>query len=97
MSVQEVPLQAKPKKEERIIFSQEEGGIWTLLNPTTGKTFIVNKVGKRVLELCNSERTIEEIVAIIAREFPGAQQQQILTDIVTFLRCAEEEGVLQWS
>jgi hypothetical protein len=68
----------------------------TLLNPLNGHIYVTNKVGKRVIEMCDGKRTVENIVRSIATEFGGATPEAIQADVDEFLEFALKNGVITW-
>jgi hypothetical protein len=96
METQDQLLHAKPKKEERIIISEEEGVV-TLLDPNSGKTFVLNEVAKCILDLCDADRSIKEIADRVIQKFAGTQNAQVTEDVVNFLNTCEQNGVVRWS
>lgn len=96
MGTQDQLLNAKPKKDDRIIISEEDGVV-TLLDPDTGKMFILNEVAQCVLELSEGDRSIQEIVDIIAQKFAGKEKAQITDDVINFLNACEQKKMIRWS
>ena len=39
----------------------------TLLNPLNGHIYVTNKIGKRVIEMCDGKRTVADIVRSIVQ------------------------------
>jgi hypothetical protein len=68
----------------------------TLLNPLNGHIFVTNKVGKRVIEMCDGEKNVDDIVSGIGREFAGVTLDAIRDDVEKFLELALKNGVIIW-
>lgn len=68
----------------------------TLINPLNGHIFVTNKVGKRVVEICDGQKGIEDIVRRISHEFSGSSLETIRTDVNEFLELASRNGVITW-
>ena len=68
----------------------------TLLNPLNGHIYVTNKVGKRVIEMCDGHRSVENIVRLIGTEFGGASPEAIQADVNEFLEFALKNGVITW-
>lgn len=68
----------------------------TLLNPLNGHIYVTNKVGKRVIEMCDGQRSADEIVRSISTEFAGATREAIQADVNQFLEFASKNGVITW-
>ena len=68
----------------------------TLLNPLNGHIYLTNKVGQRVIEMCDGKRTVDEIVRSLSAEFRGATPEAIEADVNKFLEFALKNGVITW-
>lgn len=68
----------------------------TLLNPLNGHIYVTNKVGKRVIEMCDGQKSTDEIVRNISTEFAGATRDAIQADVHQFLEFASKNGVITW-
>lgn len=82
-----------PKREPNIILN-EEGDVYSLLDSRSGKIFITNKVGKRVWELCDGKRTLQEIIKIIKREFGTVSEETVRQDVLNFLEQCRSKNIL---
>lgn len=56
------------------------------------KVVLLNETGAAILQLCNGERTFEEIVHELSRRYGGADVEQ---DVAEFLQQAAERGWLE--
>lgn len=68
----------------------------SLLNPLTGQILITNSVGKRIIELADGSRSIAEIAAHIVREYRGAQEPNVTSNVEAFLASAVQKGIVTW-
>ncbi len=78
-------LKKMPVLAEQAVISENESGAITVLNPVTGKVFVINDVGRRVLELSDGTRSLEEIIATITKEFAQAEPDLVRRDIQDFV------------
>jgi hypothetical protein len=93
----EVSLQRKPARAKGVIITEEPGGVLTVLNPISGKTFVINDVAKLILSLCDGRYGVEDIVEAVLREFAGTEREQVTNDTLDFLRMCEEAGMIAWN
>jgi Coenzyme PQQ synthesis protein D (PqqD) len=68
----------------------------TLINPLNGHIFVTNKVGKRVVEICDGQKGVDDIVRRISQEFSGSSLEAIRIDVNEFLELASRNGVIIW-
>lgn len=73
-----------PRMDTAAVVTQDSSST-TVLNPISGRIFVINDVGKRILELSDGTRTIDQIAAEITTEFHGAQVSETLRDVGEFL------------
>ncbi|MFN2472196.1 MAG: pyrroloquinoline quinone biosynthesis peptide chaperone PqqD [Gaiellaceae bacterium] len=66
------PIQQLPRRLERIVFEQA-GEDQVLLDPDSGKYFLLNEVGARVWALCDGKRSVTDIVAVLASEYDASE------------------------
>lgn len=83
-------MMSNPRSIDGLIYNNEEE-VPTLLNPVTGQIFVTNEVGRRVLELCDGDRTIDEVIAAILNEFADSSADQVREDVQEFLTRAIEQ------
>lgn len=88
-------LTGHPKKLDVLIIN-DEAETPSLLNPMSGQIFVTNRVGKRIMELADGSRDLNEIVAEVTRQFKGAPQAAVKEDADKFLREATEKGLVSW-
>ena len=51
--------------------------------------------GRSILELCNGERTVQEIVASLALRYT-ADPTRIRADVAAFLQSLQEKRIIDW-
>ncbi|HZS94428.1 MAG TPA: PqqD family peptide modification chaperone [Chloroflexota bacterium] len=86
----------KPVCFERTIINADISGAITVLNPVTGRVFVVNDVGRRILELADGSRTLGSIVDTILSEFHGSERASTERDVGDFLRGCEDAQIINW-
>jgi hypothetical protein len=67
-----------------------------ILHPSSTKVLYTNPSGALVWDLCNGERTVDEIIASITATFPEAAAQ-IPTDVQEALEGFIAAGVMNWA
>jgi pyrroloquinoline quinone biosynthesis protein D len=64
---------------------------WTVLAPE--RVFSPDPIAVAVLQLCNGQRTVDDIAGELARTY-NAPKEQILADIVAMLQDLADKGVV---
>jgi len=59
----------------------------------TGKSYKVNQVARDVLEMCDGNHSVEEIIKDISRRY-DASHETIIADIPNFIETAVKLGLL---
>ena len=72
----------------------QDGDVASVLHPETGKIFVVNRVGRRIIELCDGSHTVSGIAATISNEFDHATAEKIAGDLERFLAQAASKGLV---
>lgn len=85
-----------PKRIETIVINDDLEAP-SLLDPTTGRILITNRVGKRIIELADGSKGLEEIVDQVTREFIGAQKPDVLRHAEEFLAESAKKGLVKWT
>jgi pyrroloquinoline quinone biosynthesis protein D len=65
---------------------------WVLLAPE--RVFTPDPIAVEVLKLCDGDRTVRDIAAVLAAEYQ-APQETILTDVVAMLQDLADKGVVK--
>jgi pyrroloquinoline quinone biosynthesis protein D len=52
--------------------------------------------GKRILELCDGERSLGDLIRQLQTEYPSAESSQISQEVVTFLQGLREKGAIEF-
>jgi hypothetical protein len=85
----------RPKRAEMVVIN-DDLETPSLLNPVEGKIFVTNRVGKRIMELADGTRTVDDIVEQIFREFRGTQKEVISNEVQAFLKESGEKWLITW-
>lgn len=91
----EIAMQGKPRRSEILVIN-DENDTPSLLNPMSGKIFLTNRVGRRIIEMADGGHSVDEIVDEIARTFKAVTRAAAHDDVVTFLRQGTEQGLVAW-
>lgn len=86
---------AKPKRDETVVIN-DDYEVPSLLHPMTGKIFVTNRVGVRVMELADGVLTVDEIVDRIVSQFRGAEKDVVRNEVGAFLDDSTEKGLVTW-
>lgn len=92
-----VTKSAYPRRVEPLTVEQQGEGVYVVILAGKGKLFITNATGRRVLDLCDGTKTLEEIVDLMHSEYPGVDRAQIQSDVEKWLEVASAKGVIEWS
>lgn len=91
-----MPVQtAKPKRDETVVIN-DDYEVPSLLHPMTGKIFVTNRVGVRVMELADGDRSLDDIVDRIVAQFRGAERDVVRNEVCAFLDDSTEKGLVTW-
>jgi coenzyme PQQ biosynthesis protein PqqD len=52
--------------------------------------------GRRIIELCDGERSLGEVIRQLQSEYPSAESSQICQEVATFLRGLQEKGAIEF-
>jgi len=77
---------------DRVVFTRAAESA-VLLDPRSGRYYSLTDVGARIWELCDGQRTLNDITREIAAEYE-ATPETIRADIVELLQELESEGLL---
>jgi coenzyme PQQ synthesis protein D (PqqD) len=86
----------QPKRDEMVVIN-DEAEVPSILHPITGKIFITNRVGVKVMELADGSRTLDEIADRILGLFPGAERDVVHREVEAFLAESARKGLIAWS
>lgn len=79
-----IGLESRPRRNEPILAKQVKDDL-ILLDPRNGEYYTLDEVGGRIWALCDGERTVSDIAAIISQEY-DAPAETIEADVVELLR-----------
>lgn len=80
----------------RFLVINDEEEIPSILNPVTGKVYIINSVGLEILRLCDGTRSIAEIVNKLFDEYDSVSREQLQSDVMSFIEDCSKGGVIDW-
>jgi hypothetical protein len=86
----------KPRKVDVLIVN-DEAETPSFLNPMSGQIFVTNPVGKRLMELADGTRSLEEIGEALSLEFKGAQQGEMVAHAEGFFDESHRKGLVTWT
>jgi len=73
----------------------DQGSTITVNQPISGRTFVINDIGKRILELGDGRMTVEDIVSRICEEFHGTQLDRVRADVEEFLKACVSAQIVE--
>ena len=85
-------LDLRPVRRDGIL-AQEAQGQTVLLRLEDGGYYALDEVGARVWELCDGQRSLEDIVAVMREEFE-APAETIAADVIEFVEELRGEQLL---
>ena len=53
--------------------------------------------GRRILELCDGERTLDDLIRQLQSEFPAAEPEKLSDEVVSFLKRLQEKGAIEFA
>lgn len=56
----------------------------------------VQGTGQKILELCDGQRTVVEIVSTLSSEFSGADPMKIRDDVGSFLKALQQKRIVDY-
>ena len=56
----------------------------------------VQGTGQKILELCDGQRTIEEIVTALSASYTGANPARIREDVTSFLEALQQKRIVDY-
>ena len=52
--------------------------------------------GRRILELCDGERSLAAVIRQLQAEFPSAESSKVSQEVTTFLQGLQEKGAIEF-
>ena len=86
-------LQRYPDKVNKIA-SRIVDGEAVIVSPSEGIVTILNRVGSRIWELSDGERSVRDIASIIFNEFEAAPEEAI-EDVQEFIADLSQKGLVK--
>jgi hypothetical protein len=92
--------EAKPvfKKENLLYEREEKEGYWTVTSKVhpEARELIINPTARKILELANGSRTMNEIELDFVNNYPEAPKEKIKTDVFGTLGSFTRLGIVEW-
>jgi pyrroloquinoline quinone biosynthesis protein D len=85
-------LEARPRRVDAVVWRRGDEGV-VVLNPNDGNYFSLDDVGGRIWELCDGERSANEIATLLAGEY-DASIADITRDMLELLHELQAEGLV---
>lgn len=85
-------LTERPVLNALKVIPDRDGVFFYVYVPNQREISVTNAVGKRTIELCDGNRSIDDIVSVLAQEF-DASRDQIIADIMPFFERMQQEGI----
>jgi hypothetical protein len=86
-----VKLSSKPMPNPAVIFRELDGGEAVLVNTDTTASIVLNATGMAVWRWMDGARSLDEIVALVRRQFQGVPDS-VASDVQQLLEVLAEEG-----
>lgn len=87
--------QLYPRKVDVVMVNDDDESP-SVLNPMSGRIFLTNRVGRLVFGLADGSRSVDDIVAQVRREFPGAEEGRVRQDVHAFITEGVGKGLIAW-
>lgn len=85
-------LDCVPQRRDGVLV-QEAQGQTVLLRPEDGSYYALKDVGARIWELCDGERSVSDIAAVLCNEF-DAPVKTVEADVIEFVDELRSEQLL---
>lgn len=79
-----------------MLILNEDQEVPSVLNPTTGKVFLVSGLGMAILKSCDGSMGVEELVRETSECYPDVPISTIKSDVEQFVKQGVEGGLLVW-
>ena len=89
-----MPIPTKPRQKSDFRLEMIDGEL-LLYHPGQTKIFYCNPTASLIWQLCNGQRTVEEIIALLRREFPAAASA-IAADVEATLQQFSAHGAIEF-
>jgi len=86
---------SKPKRDDMVVINDDHE-VPSLLHPMTGKIFVTNRVGVRVMELADGQHSLDDIVEGVVGQFRGAEKGVVHDEVTAFLDESTRKGLITW-
>ena len=83
IDIEPTPVADRPRRRDGVL-AQEAQGQTVLLRLDDGGYYALDEVGARIWELCDGDRDLTAIVAVLCSEF-DASEKQVMADVIEFV------------
>ncbi len=67
-------------------------GVWTVQAPE--RSFMLDEIAHTVISRCDGKASLDEIIAGLCADFPGAPRADIERDVIALLQDLADKGVI---
>lgn len=92
----DIQLTGKPKRDAALVIN-DEYEVPSLLHPMTGKIFVTNRVGVRVIALADGTATVDQITDRVLEQFRGTEREVVSREVAAFLDEGSRKGLITWN
>jgi len=85
-------MKTKPQTIEGLEITESDEG-YAIYDPTNEKVHFLNGTGIIILELCNGQNTVENIIELISKTFNLSLMPR--EEIIAYIENLDKEGLLQ--
>jgi len=89
-------LQKVPVRKAEVVI-RKEGDVYSIHQQEVGKIFLTNEVGSKVWNMCDSVKTVADIISDVSKEFDSMPIDRLQSDITGFLERCVLKQVMKWS
>jgi Coenzyme PQQ synthesis protein D (PqqD) len=87
---------SQPCATDGLVVDQHSVGFHSVVAPAAGRLLITNDLGRLILDRCDGQHTVEDLVTEIGGRFPAQPAEQVRVDVVDFLQNARDRGAVRW-
>lgn len=84
----------KPRAVDGLVAAVLPDGDTVASVPASGSALILNGVGGAVLDLCDGQRSIEDIVSFLCDHLQGADRASVATDVAALIERLMAAGLV---
>jgi len=87
--------ESRPCRVDGLAFRELADGSTVVLQPDGKAALVLNVMGAAVLDLCDGQRAIADVAALICDVFPDAARDQVEADVAALVEKLTEAGCLR--